>query len=73
MKEMGNTEVCPRLTRGSYFGERALLMDVPRAATITAVVDSRCLAMDRAAFVRLMGPLNDLLQRNMEIYNKYMN
>jgi CRP-like cAMP-binding protein len=65
-------EVCARMMRGSYFGERALLTDAPRAATVTAVIDTRCLAMDRAAFVRLMGPLTDLLKRNMEVYDKYI-
>lgn len=65
-------EVCPRLTPGAYFGERALLTDAPRAATITAVVPSRCVAMDRAAFHRLLGPLQDLLQRNAAIYAQYV-
>jgi CRP-like cAMP-binding protein len=65
-------EVCDRLGAGSYFGERALLTDEPRAATITAVADSKCLAMDRAAFLRLLGPLTEVLQRNMTVYAKYM-
>jgi CRP-like cAMP-binding protein len=56
---------------GSYFGERALITDEPRAATVTAVADSKLLAMDRAAFLRLLGPITDLLARNMEIYAKY--
>ncbi len=64
-------EVCDRMRRGAYFGERALLTDAPRAATVTAVADTRCLVMDRAAFVRLMGPLTDILKRNMEVYDKY--
>lgn len=63
--------MCDRLKRGSYFGERALLTEAPRAATVTAVVDSSLLAMDRASFIRLMGPLNELLQRNFEVYEKY--
>jgi hypothetical protein len=65
-------EVCARMGRGAYFGERALLTDAPRAATVTAVVDTKCLAMDRAAFVRIMGPLSDLLRRNMEVYDKFV-
>ena len=34
----------------------------PRAATITAVEGSRCVTIDRATFLRLLGPMKDLLQ-----------
>lgn len=64
-------EVCPRLKRGDYFGEVALVEDRPRAATVTAVTKTKCLAMDRAAFVRLLGNISDLLKRNMEVYARY--
>jgi len=61
----------PGAGAGSYFGERALITDEPRAATITAVADSKCLAMDRAAFLRLLGPITDLLARNLDMYTRY--
>ena len=70
-KEGSATEVCPRLGPGSFFGERALIKDEPRAATITAVVDSVCLAMDRSAFLRLLGPINDILSRQADLYERY--
>lgn len=66
-----DAEVCPRLKRGAYFGELALINNAPRAASITAVTKSKCLAMDRAAFVRLLGPVSDLLKRNADVYARF--
>lgn len=70
-KAAAEGEVCPRLKPGSYFGELALIKNEPRAATVTAVVPSRCLAMDRASFVRLLGPINDILARHADLYAKF--
>jgi len=53
---------------GSYFGEKALIEDVPRAATIQAVTNCKLVAMDVAAFIRLMGPCQDVMKRNIQEY-----
>ena len=55
-----------------YFGELALLKDEPRAATVIADEECKLLTLDRMAFKRLLGPLENILQRNSENYVKYM-
>jgi cAMP-dependent protein kinase regulator len=58
--------------KSDYFGERALLMNEPRAANIVVTSDSLVtISMERKTFIRMMGPLEDLLKRNMELYEKF--
>ena len=48
-----------------YFGERALLKSEPRAANVIAKTDVKVATIDRDSFIRLLGPLDTILQRNM--------
>mmetsp|Transcript_36931 Transcript_36931/g.79753 ORF Transcript_36931/g.79753 Transcript_36931/m.79753 type:complete len:408 (-) Transcript_36931:238-1461(-) len=59
-----------RLTSCSYFGEIALLTTKPRQATVTADGELLCLSLNRRTFNRVMGPLQDILMRNIEEYNE---
>ena len=49
------------LKPGAYFGERALLADEPRSATVEAVSAAECLRVDKAAFFKLLGPIHGKL------------
>ncbi|KAI9912008.1 hypothetical protein PsorP6_009217 [Peronosclerospora sorghi] len=61
-----------QLTSGAYFGEIALLTTRPRQATVTAQGKVKCLTLDRKTFKRVMGPLEDILKRNIDKYNSIL-
>jgi cAMP-dependent protein kinase regulator len=43
--------------RGDYFGEIALLKNLPRQASIKTLTESRLFFINRDSFVRVIGPL----------------
>jgi cAMP-dependent protein kinase regulator len=56
---------------GDYFGERALIKNEPRAANIIAVSQLHLVALDRHSFKRLLGPIEEILKRNIGLYTQY--
>nr|CAD7393106.1 unnamed protein product [Timema cristinae] len=61
-----------RLGPSDYFGEIALLLDRPRAATVIAKGPLKCVKLDRARFERVLGPCADILKRNITQYNSFV-
>lgn len=54
---------------GDYFGELALIKYEPRAATIlTHTEEVQLLSLERKTFKRLLGPIEDILRREMHRY-----
>eukprot|EP00879_Flechtneria_rotunda_P001141 GHRR01001285.1.p1 GENE.GHRR01001285.1~~GHRR01001285.1.p1 ORF type:complete len:510 (+),score=163.14 GHRR01001285.1:1034-2563(+) len=50
-----------RLFKADFFGERALLVNEPRAATVAASQETVCLVLDRETFVEILGPLDKVM------------
>lgn len=61
-----------RLGPSDYFGEIALLLDRPRAATVIARSPLKCVKLDRARFERVLGLCADILKRNITQYNSFV-
>ncbi|XP_056093914.1 protein kinase, cAMP-dependent, regulatory, type II, alpha, B [Rhinichthys klamathensis goyatoka] len=61
-----------RCTRGQYFGELALVTNKPRAASVYAAGETRCLVIDVQAFERLLGSCKQILKRNIWQYEQQL-
>lgn len=57
--------VIRELSKGDYFGERALLYDEPRSATITSVGPTICVSIGRDLLQKVLGNLQHVLFRNV--------
>jgi hypothetical protein len=51
-----------------HFVELALLSNKPRAATVIAKGKLKCATLGKKAFDRLLGPVLDIVKRNVSSY-----
>ncbi|KAK9810359.1 hypothetical protein WJX72_009382 [[Myrmecia] bisecta] len=51
------------LFKADFFGERALLCDEPRAASVEPLTKLVCLTLKRDRFVEILGPLEQIMAR----------
>lgn len=55
-----------------YFGETALIKTENKQFSFVAGDDCTLLCLDRKTFKRLLGPIENILKRNINIYSKFM-
>ena len=61
-----------QLDTGCYFGEIALITNQNRQASVKALEDTELLMLGRKTFQRVMGPLTEILKRNLSHYSQVM-
>ena len=61
-----------KYSQGDYFGELALLKSGVREANVVAKTQLKVASIDRDSFKRLLGPLDQILKRNMETYTQFI-
>lgn len=69
--DAGETGQVAELGTSKYFGEIALLKNEPRAATVTSKGVSKLAKLDKERFERVLGPVTEILKRNMAHYEKF--
>lgn len=63
-QEQALLEASPQRKTAQFFGEKALMANEPRAATVKVTSSTaKALALDRESFNMLLGPLEDIIKR----------
>uniref|UniRef100_A0A7S4QXH1 Cyclic nucleotide-binding domain-containing protein n=1 Tax=Alexandrium monilatum TaxID=311494 RepID=A0A7S4QXH1_9DINO len=69
--EKGEVEVKHYSKPGEFFGEVSLLTKAARRATVRASSDCSVLSVSRDDFDRVIGPIKDILEANIDMYPNY--
>lgn len=67
VEDVGEKFQTHELGPGDYFGERALMTNEPRAATVRALEKTVLMTLDKIAFQKHLGPLQDVLDQNLNM------
>ena len=70
IKKNGKEKDVGKLTSGKYFGEKALVENSKRSASVYAVDKVKVAFLDRHSFERMLGPCIDIMKRAMKSYKK---
>ncbi|ODQ67544.1 camp-dependent protein kinase regulatory subunit [Nadsonia fulvescens var. elongata DSM 6958] len=54
-------------SKGDYFGEIALIQDVPRQASVISTTKLKVVTLEKSAFQRLLGPAVEIMKRSNPI------
>ncbi|GMH60202.1 hypothetical protein TrRE_jg3770 [Triparma retinervis] len=65
--ELSGNAKSQKLGAGDYFGERSLITDEPRAATVVAETACTVMALDRHDFEEILGDMKALLESNLNL------
>jgi CRP-like cAMP-binding protein len=65
--ELSGSAKSQKLGAGDYFGERSLMTDEPRAATVVAETACTVMALDRQDFEAILGDMKGLLESNLNL------
>lgn len=57
---------------GDYFGQISLIRNTPRQASVKCLTPTRVVYIDRDAFKRMFGPIEEILKRNEDKYKQYI-
>ncbi|EER07966.1 cGMP-dependent protein kinase, putative [Perkinsus marinus ATCC 50983] len=68
--EIPGKGVVRTLSRWEYFGERGLLFEIPRSATITAAEPTTCLMLQKQVFLDIVGPFRQSLVNRIELQDE---
>jgi len=69
--EKGEVEVKHYAKPGEFFGEVSLITNAARKATVRAFSDCSVLSVSRDDFDRVIGPIKDILEANIDKYPNY--